>query len=267
MISLFLLAIIQGITEFLPISSSYHLIIFRDIFLCFNNIIDSSLALSFDIALHFGTLLAIIVYFYKDFYSIIVNGFKRKTDDNKIMKYLIISTIPAAVAGMLFEDFIENVIRTKYIILSICLILMGIIIYFVDIKRKEEKDLKSMNYLDSLIIGLSQIFALIPGFSRSGTTITAARLLKINRVDATKYSFYLSLPILLGAVFVKIIKNGYFIFINNFSVFSIGIIISFITGLFCIKLLLNYVKNNNFKIFMWYRIVMGFIVILYFIIH
>lgn len=267
MIFLFLLAIIQGITEFLPISSSYHLIIFRDVFFSCKNIIDSNLELSFDIALHFGTLLAIIIYFYKDIFNIIVNGFRRNTNDNKLLRFLIVSTIPAAVVGMLFESFIENVIRTKYIFLSFFLILMGIIIYFVDIKMKEEKSFKSMNYLDSLIIGLSQVFALIPGFSRSGTTIACARLLKINRIDATKYSFYLSIPILLGAVFVKIIKNGYMFFLNNFLIFFGGIIISFIVGLFCIKLLLNYVKSNNFKIFMWYRIIMGMIVILYFIIH
>ena len=257
MISLFFLAIIQGITEFLPISSSIHLIIFRDIFLVGKSVLDSNLELTFDIALHFGTLLAIIVYFYKDIINI-----KRN-----MIKNIIIATIPAAIVGFLFEDIIERYIRTKYFLLVFSLIIVGIIIYFVDIKSRSDKSIEKMSLKSAFYIGLGQMLALIPGFSRSGTTITFGRILGINREDSTKFSFYLSVPILTGALFLQTFKTDYDIIYHNLSIFIMGIFISFITGLLCIKLLINYVKTNNFKIFMWYRIVFGIIVLIYLFNH
>lgn len=259
MLSIFFLAIIQGITEFLPISSSAHLIVFRDIFLVGKNVIDSNIELSFDIALHFGTLLAILVSFYKDI--------KDLKNNNKMIKNIAIATIPAAIIGFLFEDIIEIFIRTKYLLIILCLIIVGILIYLIDIKSKSNKSIKKMSLKDSLIIGLFQVFALIPGFSRSGTTIIGARLLGINREDSTKYSFFLSIPIISGALFLQLIKIDYNILFQNISIFVIGIITSFIFGLICIRLLLNYVKTNDFKIFMWYRIVFGFIILIYLFNH
>lgn len=260
MISLFFLAIIQGIAEFLPISSSFHLIIFRDVFMVGKNVLDSNLELTFDVALHFGTLLAIIVFFSKDIINIIKNN-------NRIIKNVVVATIPAAIVGFLFEDIIESFIRTKYYLLIVSLIFVGIIIYIIDIKCKSNKSINNVSLKDSILIGIGQIFALIPGFSRSGTTITFGRLLGINREDSTKFSFYLSIPILLGATLLQIIKVDYNVLYQNMGAFVLGILISFITGLLCIKLLMNYVKTNNFKIFMWYRIMFGFIVLIYLIKH
>ena len=257
MLSIFFLAIIQGIAEFLPISSSAHLIIFRDIFLVGKSVIDSNIELSFDIALHFGTLLAIIASFYKDIKNI--------KSEKKTINNIAVAVIPAALIGVLFEDLIENFIRIKYILIVNCLIIVGIIIYLIDIKSKSNKSINEMSLKDSFIIGIFQIFALIPGFSRSGTTIIGARLLGINREDSTKFSFLLSIPILFGALFLQLVKTDYNIIFQNLSIFIIGITISFITGLLCIKLLLNYVKTNNFKIFMWYRIVFGTLVLIYII--
>ena len=208
MISVIILAIIQGIAEFLPISSSAHLIIFREVFGIGKDVISGDLGLTFDIALHLGTALAIIVFFFKDFLNMAIKGFTKgvKDKDGKIMWYLIAATVPAALAGVLFEDVIDNIIREKYYLIAIALIVMGVIIYLVDKKCPREKEIKDMTLKDALIIGCSQVFALIPGFSRSGTTIAAGRALHLEREDAAKFSFYLSLPVVMGAVVLQLIK-------------------------------------------------------------
>ena len=220
MISVIILAIIQGIAEFLPISSSAHLIIFREVFGIGKDVISGDLSLTFDIALHLGTALAIIVFFFKDFLNMAIKGFTRgvKDKDGKIMWYLIAATVPAALAGVLFEDVIDNVIREKYYLIAIALIVMGVIIYLVDKKCPRDKEIKDMTLKDALIIGCSQVFALIPGFSRSGTTIAAGRALHLEREDAAKFSFYLSLPVVMGAVVLQLIKVDFSIISSNISV-------------------------------------------------
>lgn len=265
MISVIILAIIQGIAEFLPISSSAHLIIFREVFGIGKDVISGDLSLTFDIALHLGTALAIIVFFFKDFLNMAIKGFTKgvKDKDGKIMWYLIAATVPAALAGVLFEDVIDNVIREKYYLIAIALIVMGIIIYLVDKKCPRDKEIKDMTLKDSLIIGCSQVFALIPGFSRSGTTIAAGRALHLEREDAAKFSFYLSLPVVMGAVVLQLIKVDFSIISSNISVLLVGIVISFIIGIFCIKFLLKYLRSNDFKVFMWYRLVLGIGVLIY----
>ena len=260
---IFILGLIQGIAEFLPISSSAHLIIFRDLF-GIGSSMGTDIALSFDIALHFGTLLAIGIYFFKDFIVMIKNGFTKgpKDKEGKLLWFIIVATIPAAIAGVLFEDVIENMIRSNFILIALALIVMGIIIYLFDKYMKQNKEFKKMNYLDALIIGVSQVFALIPGFSRSGTTIAAGRARGLNREDAAKFSFYLSAPVVLGAVVLNIMDKSVITAIaNNASIFIIGILVAFISGLLCIEFLLKYIKNNNFKIFMYYRIFIGIVVI------
>lgn len=261
---IFILGLIQGIAEFLPISSSAHLIIFRDLF-GIGSAMGSDIALSFDIALHFGTLLAIGIYFFKDFINMIVKGVTKgpKDKEGKLFWFVIVATIPAAIAGVLFEDVIENIIRGNFIVIAFALIFMGIIIYLFDKYMKQKKDFKKMNYLDAIVIGISQVFALIPGFSRSGTTIATGRARGLNREDAAKFSFYLSAPVVLGAVILNIFDSSVIAAItSNASIFAIGVIVAFISGLLCIEFLLKYIKNNNFKIFMYYRVILGIIVIL-----
>ena len=209
MLGIIILGIIQGIAEFLPISSSAHLIIFRNLF-GIGSSITPDLELSFDIALHFGTLLAICIYFFKDFIKIISSGLTKgvKDSNGRVFWYIVVATIPAAIAGVLFEDVIENLIRNNYIIIALALIVMGIIIYVVDKKCKEEKEISQMSLKDAFLIGCSQVFALIPGFSRSGTTIAAGRAMKLKREDSAKFSFYLSAPVVLGAVILSLLKDG-----------------------------------------------------------
>lgn len=255
-IQVIILGIIQGIAEFLPISSSAHLIIFRDIF-GIGQFITGEFEMSFDIALHFGTLLAILVYFFKDFFKMIKDGFTKgvKTTDGKILWYIVVATIPAAIFGVLFEDKIDELVRSNYVLICGCLALMGIIIYLCDKRNKQTKTFKEMKLKDAIIIGFSQVCALIPGFSRSGTTIAAARCLKMKREDAAKFSFYLSAPVVAGAVAIKVLKGEMLSLITfNPTVFIIGVLISFISGLLCIKFLLKYIKSHDYNIFMWYRL-------------
>lgn len=255
-IQVIILGIIQGIAEFLPISSSAHLIIFRDIF-GIGQFITGEFEMSFDIALHFGTLLAILVYFFKDFFKMIKDGFTKgvKTTDGKILWYIVVATIPAAIFGVLFEDKIDELVRSNYVLICGCLALMGIIIYLCDKRNKQINTFKTMKLKDAIIIGFSQVCALIPGFSRSGTTIAAARCLKMKREDAAKFSFYLSAPVVAGAVAIKVLKGEMLSLITfNPTIFIIGVLISFISGLLCIKFLLKYIKSHDYNIFMWYRL-------------
>ena len=261
--SVIILGFIQGIAEFLPISSSAHLIIFRDLFGVGANI-GKDISMSFDIALHFGTLLAIGIYFFKDFINMLKSGFTKgvKDKDGKLLWYIVAATVPAAIAGVLFEDVIENAIRTNFIVIAIALIVMGVIIFLVDKKFKQKKEVKDMSFKDAFIIGCSQVFALIPGFSRSGTTIAAGRCLNLKREDSAKFSFFLSAPVVLGAVILDL-KDSIGAVMDNFLIFGVGILVSFIVGILCIKFLMKYLKKNDFKVFMWYRLALGILVILW----
>jgi len=264
MLEIIILGIIQGIAEFLPISSSAHLIIFRDVFGVGSSSISSDISMAFDIALHFGTLCAIGVYFFKDFLKMFISGFTKgvKEKEGKLLWFIVAATIPAAVVGLLFEDIIDNFFRKQFILIALALIFMGILIYVVDKKMSNKNNLDKLTLRDALLIGCSQVFALIPGFSRSGTTIAASRSLKLNKEDAAKFSFYLSAPVVLGSVILTLLEDGMFSLIaTNAWIFIIGVLVSFVSGLLCISFLLKYLRKNDFKVFMIYRIIIGIIVI------
>lgn len=257
MLGIIFLAIIQGIAEFLPISSSAHLIIFRSLFKI--GVIPSNMDLIFDISLHIGTLLAVLIYFYNDIFNIL----KKLKANKKLIINIILSTIPAGIIGFLFEDIIDNIIRNNLYVISLALIIMGIIIYKIDKNCKEIKGIDDITMKDSLLIGISQIFALIPGFSRSGVTIAQERLLGLDRTCSSKYSFFLSIPVILGAAIISLTKdNSIYLIQNNFPFFIIGILVSFISGMLCINYFLKYIKKHDFKIFMWYRLILGIVVLL-----
>ena len=263
MLDIIILAIVQGIAEFLPISSSAHLIIFRDVF-GIGEHISTNMALAFDIALHLGTLLAIAIYFFKDFLNMIIKGITKGPKDNqgKIFWFIVLASVPAAIFGILFEDTIDSVFRGNLIIIAVALAVMGIIIYMIDRKARISKNFNTMNFKDALLIGLAQVFALIPGFSRSGTTIAAGRAMNLNREDSAKFSFYMSAPVVLGAVILTLFKDGTIDIISaHVSTFILGVLVAFIAGLLCIEFLLKYIKKHDFKIFMWYRIILALIVI------
>ncbi len=253
-----ILGIIQGLTELLPVSSSAHLTIIPMIF-------KWSVPEAFDVALHFGTLLAIIIFFFKDWLELIKGGYnyaikKEKTTQGKMFWYIVLATIPGGVIGYILDHFCEDYLKNP-IIIAIALIVMGIILYIVDKKAKSKVKYEDMNLKQTFLIGLSQALAFIPGVSRSGVTITTARAMGITREAAAKYTFLLSTPIVFAATVLKF-KD----FVFNLP-FVIGVISSFLVGLLVIKFLLQYLKKGSFKAFAIYRVIVGLLIILLCILH
>ena len=247
MIEILILSLVQGITEFLPISSSSHLILISD-FLDFKN-----QNLSIDVSLHIGSFIAVLLYFYKD----ILNFF-----DNKILFFKIfISSIPLMIIGFFLVEtgFVEKIRNLK--VIAWTTVIFGFLLFLSD-KFKLEKNLeKNFTMKSAIFIGLFQVLSLIPGVSRSGIAITASRFLNFKRVDAAKISFLLSIPIL-GAVSLFGLKNLIFSENSYFTVSNLSaIFFSFLTSLITIKYFLIYIKKFNLNIFVYYRILLGLILL------
>lgn len=254
-----ILGIVQGLTEFLPVSSSAHLNVFPWVFGW------DTISESFDVALHLGTLFAILIYFFKDWINLIVGGAKKvfKKEDSlngKIFWYLVIATIPAGIMSLVLDKISENIVgdnlNLEMILIAVALIVMGIILYIVDKKSENKVKYDEITLKQSVLVAISQaLAAAFPGVSRSGITMTIARLLKIDRESAAKFSFLLATPIVAAAVLVNI---------TSFTLsipFIAGVLASFVVGLFVIKFLMDYLKKGSFKIFAIYRIIIGIIIL------
>ena len=245
MIEIFILSFVQGVAEFIPVSSSSHLILI-------SNLLDfENQSLSIDVSLHIGSLLAVLVYFYKDIINFIEN--------KKLFFKIFISSLPVMIVGfLLVETGVIDQIRNIKIIAWTTLI-FGFLLYLSD-KFKLEKNLeKNFSYKSAIFIGLFQILSLVPGVSRSGIAITAARLLNFKRVDAAKISFLLSIPILSAVSFfglknLIISENIYFTKLNLVSIF-----LSFLFSLITIKYFLRYLIKFNLNIFVFYRIFLALV--------
>ena len=247
MIEIFILSLVQGITEFLPISSSSHLILISD-FLDFKN-----QNLSIDVSLHIGSFIAVLLYFYKDIFNFF---------DNKILFFKIfISSIPLMIIGFFLVEtgFVEKIRNLK--VIAWTTVIFGFLLFLSD-KFKLEKNIeKNFTMKSAIFIGLFQVLSLIPGVSRSGIAITASRFLNFKRVDAAKISFLLSIPIL-GAVSLFGLKNLIFSENSYFTVSNlIAIFFSFLTSLITIKYFVIYIKKFNLNIFVYYRVLLGLILL------
>ena len=256
-----ILGIVQGLTELLPISSSGHLDILPWLFNWTANPEFESAFEGFDVALHFGTFLAIAIFFFKDWIKLIVGGFnqvikKEKTTEGKMFWYLVIATIPGGIIGLLLDTFVGDALK-RPVIIATALIIMGIILYIVDKRGKTKTDYEHMSFKQTFFIGLSQCLAFIPGVSRSGITMTTGRAMGVDRESVAKYSFMLSGPIVFAATIFKI-KD--FVFSVPFFV---GILASFIVGIIVIKWLLNYLQKGSFKVFAIYRVIFGIIILIF----
>lgn len=263
-----ILGVVQGLTELLPVSSSAHLNLFPWVFGW------SDISESFDVALHIGTLLAIIIFFYKDWVQLIKGGYnqvvkKKKSTEGKIFWYIVIATIPTGIACLVLDKlsgklieilagvFKTSQINTQMFIIAIALIVMGIILYVVDKNSKSKIKYKDITFKQSLLISLSQaIAAAFPGVSRSGITMTVGRKMGLERESVAKFSFLLSTPIVAAAALYEL---KHFVFDLPFV---IGVLASFIVGMFVIKFLLNYLKKGSFKVFAIYRVALGIIVLI-----
>ena len=258
-----ILGIVQGVCEFLPISSSAHLILIPYLF-NFNLEMSNSAKLAFDVALHFGTLISVLAIFWKDWLNLFKGAFnkvfkKKDSFENKMFWYLVLATIPGALVGFLFEDIVKNVVRGNVFIIALVLAVVGVLIYLGDKwaskHYKKETSFEQMSLKQTFLIGLSQALAVIPGFSSSGTTILTGRILGVSRDAVAKFTFLLSTPIIFGAAIVHITD----LVITKEVI--IGIITSALVGIVCIRFLLSYIKKHDFSIFAVYRVLLALAVI------
>ena len=251
------MGIVQGLGEFLPISSSGHLVVTPWVF----GFKDPGL--TFDVALHFGTLIAIIAFFYKDWLEIFRGSLnalqksKRKEEQLwknhhfRLLMTLVAATAPAALIGKLLDDWAESAFRMPWLV-AINMSVMGAILLLADRKAKSEKDadVVHVGFKRGFLIGLFQVLALIPGVSRSGVTITAALFLGLGRQTAARYSFLLATPITFGAC---LLKTPEFLLGNPGVNEWVGIAVSAVVGFLSIKYLLKFVQHYSYKVFVYYR--------------
>ena len=248
------LGIIQGLSEFLPISSSAHLTLAPWLL----GWEDPGLA--FDVALHLGTLIAVLWYFRMEWLALIKAAFgiltsgRVETPEKRRVVYLIIATIPGGIGGFLLQSRAESAFRNPQLI-AIALIVMGLILWIVDKAVDQRRILGEMRWVDALLVGLSQVIALIPGVSRSGSTISAARGLRFDRESAAEFSFLMSMPIIAAAVIFEGPKALHEGGITN--ELMAGVAASAISGWLAISILMRYVSRHSYGIFALYRVVLG----------
>ena len=258
----FILAIIQGITEFLPISSSAHLLITAEMM----NIREN---LSLDISLHLGTLMAVLIYFRTEvlnFFKFMVPSFSsNKISKKKMNQNLIVASLPIIfIGGLAYISGFAEIFRNLHVI-GLSTIVFGLALYFADIRSNEENQkVDNLSFKQSLIIGFFQIFAIIPGASRAGVVYTGARIVRLNRIDAAKFSMLLSIPVIIMSSTIPIIEIANNSISINFLHLFLGFIISFFTAYLAIGILLKWVESHSMTPFVIYRIVLGTIILIYF---
>ena len=255
----FLIGIIQGVTEFLPISSSGHLVLFTQL----TNWEDQGLFT--DIAVHFGTLFAVVIYLRKDIYYFLTNIFQIKLFEDQIIFKIILATLPAIILGYFIYDYVSLYFRSIQLI-ALSSIVFAIILFFADRVKMKSKSWNKITYLEALVVGLFQALAFIPGASRAGVTITGLRLLGYDRVNAARFSMILSIPIILASMTLSLINilNEEYVAVNLYQSFFASLV-AFITALLSIMFLMRFIKKANFNIFIIYRIVLGIILLVIYV--
>lgn len=253
--------IVQGITEWLPISSTGHLILLQDIL---KMSLSEDFQSIFMVVIQLGSIMAVVVIFFQKL-NPFGKGLKLKKDIVNLWLKIIVATIPAVIVGFLFDDLIDSVLYNS-VVVAIVLILYGILFIVIENKNRKPK-IENMNELDyktAFKIGLFQMLALVPGTSRSGATIIGAILLGTSRYTASEFSFFLAIPAMFGASGLKLMKHGLAFSSQEWMILLIGSVVAFLVSLYVIKYLLAYIRKHNFKIFGYYRIVLGIIILLYF---
>jgi undecaprenyl-diphosphatase len=255
----FLIGIIQGVTEFLPISSSGHLVLFAQL----TNWEDQGLFT--DIAVHFGTLFAVMIYLRKDIYYFLTNIFQFKIFEDQIIFKIILATLPAIILGYFIYDYVSLYFRSIQLIASSSIV-FAIILFFADRVKIESKSWNKITYIEALTVGLFQVLAFIPGASRAGVTITGARLLGYDRLNAARFSMILSIPIIFASMTLSLINifNEEYVPVNLHQSLSAALV-AFITALLSIIFLMRFIKKANFNIFIIYRIVLGIVLLVIYV--
>lgn len=260
------LGIVEGITEWLPISSTGHMILVEE-FLQLNA--SQAFKDMFFVVIQLGAIMAVVLlYFHKLNPFSPKKSFQEKKDTMEIWFKVIIGVIPAAVLGLLFDDWLNEKFY-NYQTVAITLIFYGVLFIIIENKNKDSKplfnDFKSLTYKTAFLIGVFQVLSLIPGTSRSGATIIGGIILGTSRFIAAEFSFFLSIPVMFGASALKLYKFGFQFTAMEFTILGIGMITAFLVSVVAIRFLLKYIKNNDFKAFGWYRIVLGILVLGYFL--
>ncbi len=260
-LSSILLGLLQGATEFLPVSSSGHLILAESFFKI------RQAGLAYDISLHMGTLLAILVYFRKDWLAMLgaclrlSSRASEDTENRRLLVLVIIATIPAAVAGVLLEDYAESTFRVPLLV-ACTLAGVGALMLYADRSGRRERGLKSLTMTDAVIIGVAQAFAVIPGVSRSGSTMTAGLFRGLDRPAAARFSFLMSAPIIAGAGLVnglKLLHTG--LAPGQASFFLTGFVASALSGYAFVAFLMRYLETRSLALFCWYRFALAAVVV------
>ena len=267
LIKVFILGVIQSITEWLPISSTGHMLLF-------NELVPLSVTPEFKevflVLIQLGSIMAVVVLYFTK-----LNPFSSKHDKKEkkgiwqLWFKVLIGSIPAGVIGVLFNDYIDSLFYDNVYIIAAALIIYGIFFIVIENRNKVREtkinSLSEIKYSDAIKIGFFQMLALVPGTSRSGSTILGAMLFGVNRYVAAEFSFFLAIPAMFGASLVKLLKFGWGFTQNEIMILVFGMLIAFIGSIIVIKFLLNYIKRNDFKVFGYYRIVLGIVVLIYFI--
>lgn len=262
-----ILGIIEGVTEWLPISSTGHMIL-ADEFIKLN--VTEEFREMFFVVIQLGAIMAVVLlYFNKLNPFSIKKSIKEKKDTMSIWFKVAIGVIPAGVLGVLFDDWLDEHFY-NYITVSITLIVYGILFIFIENRNKDKKveidNFSKLSYKTAFGIGLFQVLSLIPGTSRSGATILGGILLGSSRHIAAEYSFFMSIPIMFGASLLKLLKFGFNFTNAEVVILLTGLVVAFLVSIISIKFLMQYIRNNDFKVFGWYRIALGIVVMFYFLI-
>ena len=265
-IKVFILSLVEGLTEFVPVSSTGHMIIVDNFLKLSSN---KEFVSAFQIIIQLGAILSVVVYYWKRIFP-----FSKGNSKEKMMEIIqmwikiVIAVLPAVVLGLLLDDIIEEHFFNP-VTVSIMLVFYGIILVWLESKNKKKvkyETIKNVPLKVAFGVGLFQCLAMIPGTSRSAATIIGGVLLGLNRVLATEFSFFLAIPTMIGASLLKIIKMGNSLMLSEWFLIGIGFVLSFIVAYLVIKIFMNYIKKHNFKIFGYYRIILGIImIILYFV--
>lgn len=271
-----LYGIVEGITEWLPISSTGHLILVEQL-IPFQNVSEDFFGM-FDVVIQLGAILAVVILFWKQIWPFALTKKERggKTGFSSYLKKdiwalwfrILVSCVPAAVIGVLFDDVFDALFYNPPCV-AIALIVFGIAFIVIENHNKGRQakitSLSQITYQTALLIGIFQVIAAIfPGTSRSGATIVGALLIGVSRTVAAEYTFFLAIPVMFGASLLKVVKFGFAFTSQELLMLGIGTVVSFVVSLFVLRFLMGYIKKHDFKVFGWYRIVLGALVLLYF---
>lgn len=266
-----LYGIVEGITEWLPISSTGHMILLEEI-IPMN--VSKSFWSMFLVVIQLGAILAVVVLYWNKIFPFRKNKEGKYTSVKSIWilwSKILVATIPAAIIGLALDDWIDAHLYNGFVV-AIMLILVGVAFIYIENRNKDMRpsvnSLSALSYKDALIIGLFQVVAaVLPGTSRSGATIVGGLMIGVSRAVAAEFTFFLAIPVMFGASLLKLVKFGLAFSVLEFFILVIGMVVAFFVSIFVIRFLMSYIKKHDFKVFGWYRIVLGAFVLIFFAIR